>query len=82
MKIIKFRIQNYKAISDASIKLNYSINPIIGVNESGKTSVLHAILAFDKNRDKINSGVHLEFQNKYQTKDTKTQYNYCIYKTG
>lgn len=71
MRITKFRIRNYKAISDTEIKLNYSINPIIGVNESGKTSVLQAILAFDKNRDRVNSGNHLEFQNKYSTKLTK-----------
>jgi predicted ATP-dependent endonuclease of OLD family len=71
MEIIKYRIRNYKAIKDTEIKLNYSINPIIGVNESGKTSILHAILAFDKNRDRVNSGCHLEYQNKYQTKDTK-----------
>lgn len=71
MKIVKYRIRNYKAIIDTEIKLNYSINPIIGVNESGKTSILHAILAFDKNRDRVNSGSHLEYQNKYQTKDTK-----------
>lgn len=71
MKIVKYRIKNYKAIHDTEIKLNYSINPIIGVNESGKTTILQAILAFDKNRDRINNGAHLEFQNKYQTKDTK-----------
>ena len=71
MEIIEYRIRNYKAITDTSIKLNYSIIPIIGVNEAGKTSVLQAILAFDKNRDKLNYGNHLEFQNKYSTKDTK-----------
>lgn len=65
MKISEYRIRNYKAIADTSIKLNYSLNPIIGVNESGKTTVLQAILAFDKNRDKINSGSHLEYKNKY-----------------
>src|SRR4051812_24107401 len=71
MKIVKYRVKNYKAILDTEIKLNYSINPVIGVNESGKTSILHAILAFDKNRDRVNSGYHLEFQNKYQTNVTK-----------
>lgn len=71
MKIKQYQIRNYKAIQDTTIKLNYSINPIIGVNESGKTSILHAILAFDKNRDKVNSGLHLEYQNKYSTKTTK-----------
>lgn len=71
MKITEYRIRNYKAIIDTSFKLNYSIIPIIGVNEAGKTSILQSILAFDKNRDKLNSGSHLEFQNKYSTKDTR-----------
>ena len=70
MKISKYKIQNYRAIDEIIINLNYSINPIIGVNESGKTSILHALLAFDKNRDKVNGGVQLEYQNKYITKDT------------
>src|SRR5690606_447936 len=71
MKIIEYRIRNYKAVKDTSIKLNYSLNPIIGVNESGKTTILSAILAFDKNRDKVNSGNHLEYKNKYSTGSTK-----------
>lgn len=71
MKIIEYRIRNYKAVQDTSIKLNYSLNPIIGVNESGKTTILSAILAFDKNRDKVNSGMHLEYKNKYSTGATK-----------
>lgn len=71
MKITEYRIRNYKAVKDTSIKLNYSLNPIIGVNESGKTTILSAILAFDKNRDKVNSGIHLEFKNKYSTGATK-----------
>lgn len=71
MKIIKFRIQNYRAIENIEVNLNFPINPIIGINESGKTSILHAILSFDKTRDKLNKGDHLNFQNKYSTKDTK-----------
>src|SRR5690606_15014931 len=71
MKIKQFLIENYRAIEKVEIKLNYSINPIIGVNEAGKTSILKAILAFDKGRDRFNSGEHLDPQNKYSTKDTK-----------
>jgi len=71
MKIESFRIVNYRAIEDIEFKLNYSMNPIIGINESGKTSILQAILALDKTRDKLNKGEHLEFQNKYSTKATK-----------
>jgi predicted ATP-dependent endonuclease of OLD family len=71
MKIIKFIIKNYRAIEEVEFKLNYSINPIIGINESGKTSILKALLAFDKTRDRLNKGEHLEYQNKYSTKDTR-----------
>lgn len=70
MKIIKFTIKNYRAIEIIDLILNFSINPIIGINEAGKTSVLRAILAFDKTRDRFNNGEHLEFQNKYSTKPT------------
>jgi predicted ATP-dependent endonuclease of OLD family len=70
MKIEKFQIQNYRAIENVEVDLKHSINPIIGINESGKTSVLNAILAFDKGRDKLSNGGHLKFQNKYSTGDT------------
>lgn len=71
MKIHKFKISNYRAIEEVDLNLSFSINPIIGVNESGKTSVLKAILAFDKNRDKLNKGEHLEFKNKYSNKQNQ-----------
>lgn len=71
MKITKFNIENYRAIEKVEVNLNFSINPIVGVNESGKTSVLRAILCFDKTRDRFFKGEHLEFQNKYSPKDTK-----------
>ena len=65
MRIKKFIITNYRAIEKIEFSLNFSINPIIGVNEAGKTSVLRAILAFDNTRDKLNGGEHLDFKNKY-----------------
>jgi predicted ATP-dependent endonuclease of OLD family len=71
MKISKFIIQKYRAIENVEVNVSNPINPIVGVNESGKTSVLKAILAFDKNRDGINQKEHLDFQNKYSTKPAK-----------
>ncbi|MEZ4922166.1 MAG: AAA family ATPase [Crocinitomicaceae bacterium] len=71
MQIKKFIINNYRAIENVEFNLPYSINPIVGVNESGKTSVLQAILAFDKSRDRFNQKEHLEYQNKYSTASTK-----------
>lgn len=70
MKISKFQIKNYRAISDLELVLNYSINPIIGVNESGKTTILQALLAFDKGQDKLQGGEHLEAKNRYLTNRT------------
>lgn len=70
MNVKHFSIKNYRAIKEIDISLRYSLIPIIGINESGKTSILQAILAFDFRRDKYNKGEHLEYQNKYSTIDT------------
>ena len=43
MKILKFIIQNYRAIEEVTVNLNHSMIPIIGVNESGKTTILKAL---------------------------------------
>lgn len=67
MKFIKFEIKEYRAIENITVDLNHKILPIIGVNESGKTSILQAILAFDKGQDRLNKGYHLEYTNRYDT---------------
>ena len=48
MKIFSFEIENYRAIEKVKLNLSFSINPIIGVNESGKTTVLKAGHLFHK----------------------------------
>jgi predicted ATP-dependent endonuclease of OLD family len=58
MKYRKFIIENYRAITkpltiDVS---NNMLMPIIGVNECGKTTILHAIFAFDELNDDLNEG--------------------------
>ncbi|HET7306783.1 MAG TPA: AAA family ATPase [Gammaproteobacteria bacterium] len=63
----KFHITGYRAIRDTKIEFSKNqLIPIIGINESGKTSILQAILAFDKSKDKANGGRHLEYKDKYQ----------------
>jgi predicted ATP-dependent endonuclease of OLD family len=47
MDVKHFSIKNYRAIKEIDISLRYSLIPIIGINESGKTSILQAILAID-----------------------------------
>lgn len=69
MKYLSFTIEDYRAVKNATIQVSNSLIPIIGINESGKTTVLQSILAFDKNSDKYNRGAHLIHKNKYETKD-------------
>ncbi len=61
MKYKKFIIDNYRGI-DGPLSIDIdrdTLIPIIGVNESGKTTILHAILAFDHINDKQNGGLHI-----------------------
>jgi predicted ATP-dependent endonuclease of OLD family len=58
MRYKRFVIQNYRAIiGPLEIKLEKSgLTPIVGVNESGKTTVLNALFAFDYLNDELNDG--------------------------
>ena len=54
MKYLNFKIKNYKAITN-EISISFDklmIAPIIGVRQSGKSSVLEAFFAFDFRNDK------------------------------
>lgn len=68
MKYNKFIIRNYRAIEgpmEINIKKNKLV-PLIGTNESGKTTILQAIFAFDYANDKEYEGRHLkELRNFY-----------------
>ncbi len=54
MKFIQFRIQNFKGIVDTTIALGSStpsVHTLVGLNESGKTTVLEAINLFQPDVD-------------------------------
>ena len=66
MKFTAFRIQNYKGINDTTISLNGnkgSIYTLVGLNESGKTTILEAINNFRHDVD----GVHAIAQRSIST---------------
>ncbi len=44
MDIIKTKIQNYRAITEIEFKFDNSLNVFVGVNGSGKTTVLDALI--------------------------------------
>lgn len=71
MRFKKFILQNYRAITGPlEIDLEkQSLIPIIGVNECGKTTILHAIFAVDFYNDSLNdNGRHLkDTSNLYRT---------------
>lgn len=58
MRYKRFVITNYRAINGpVEIRCDKgSLMPIIGVNESGKTTILQAIFAFDHYNDDLNDG--------------------------
>lgn len=58
MRYLSFSVDNYRGISSpVTISLKkQSLYPIIGINESGKTTILHAMFAFDYFNDKLNDG--------------------------
>ena len=58
MKYKKFTIHNYRAITgplEIAVERR-TLTPIVGVNESGKTTILHAVFAFDFYNDQFNDG--------------------------
>ena len=66
MQYVSFHVENYKAIECIDVPISRNVIPLIGINESGKTSILHAILAFDKSKDHLIDGSHTEPKNKYK----------------
>lgn len=68
MRYLAFNIKRYKAIDDVEIPIDkIKLLPLIGANESGKTSVLQAIFAFDYTNDNEGTGAHLdEIRNLYR----------------
>ncbi len=51
MKIKEFNIRNFKGIKDESIEISGDVITLIGLNESGKTTILEALSNY-LNRDK------------------------------
>ena len=69
MRFRRFYIEGYRAVGKAEVPVSNNLIPLIGINESGKTSILLAVLAFDRVSDRLNGGAHLEYRNKYEVGD-------------
>lgn len=46
MRYIEFQFENFKGIEKMSLPLSGDVTTLIGLNESGKTTVLEAIFCF------------------------------------
>lgn len=66
MEWVRFKINAYKAVKDSRIAISRDVVPIIGINESGKTSVLEAIAHVDHRNDQIADSRPWSFINRYQ----------------
>lgn len=70
MKYLEFCISNYRAIEDEVIinVTKYSLLPLVGINECGKTTILQALYCFDWVNDDEYNGKHLkDIRNLYKT---------------
>lgn len=65
MRFRKFILENYRAVEYAEVAVANNLIPLVGINESGKTTILQGILAFDRLSDSYAGGTHLEYRNKY-----------------
>lgn len=69
MELVKVSIKNYRSIKEEEIiKINNSITTIIGLNESGKSSLLNGI-------EKLNGNM-IEKKEKNKNKEYKNQESY------
>ncbi len=65
LKFNKFYIGKYKAIVESYVSILNEPVPLIGVNESGKSSALEAIARFDYRNDTIAEQKNWKFINRY-----------------
>ena len=61
----RLNIEKYKAIKDSSVSILNEPIPLIGVNESGKSSALEAVARFDYRNDTIAEQKKWKFFNRY-----------------
>ena len=69
MNYHKFKIDKYKAVKNSEIAIAFDSIPIIGINESGKSSVLEAITRFDFRNDQIAEERAWKFINRYRPEE-------------
>ncbi len=69
MRYQKIEINNYKAVRNASLDLSIEgLVLLLGINESGKTSVLRAIESFDHTNDPENEPNRIKFYKSIRNK--------------
>ncbi|OGD56170.1 hypothetical protein A2V71_04420 [Candidatus Berkelbacteria bacterium RBG_13_40_8] len=74
MKYKRFHIEKYKALVNSDLTVISKPVPIIGVNESGKSSALEAIAHFDLRNDNFITGKGWKFLNRYKPEDNE----FCV----
>lgn len=74
MKYLQFKINNYKGIPEIVLNLNrtpsVNVTTLVGLNESGKTSILEAIYLFQNNIKKENAHILIPKSKQYSFNDS------------
>lgn len=53
MRYTQFRIENYKGVEQLTLRLTGDVTTLIGLNESGKTTILEAIYCFSYGKEDL-----------------------------
>lgn len=69
MKYKRFEIKKYKGVVESVLPIRKTPVPIIGVNESGKSSALEAVTQFDYRNDELTVAKQWKFLNRYKPKE-------------
>jgi len=71
MKYKRFEIEQYKGIKSSFISVIQAPVPIIGINESGKSSILEAIAHYDYRNDATADAKQWKFINRYNPQENE-----------
>lgn len=69
IRIIDFRIENFKSIKNLKIYFNPNISVLTGVNNSGKTTILEAVALWAECFEKLIGKARRSVKNKYKVDD-------------
>lgn len=75
MKLVRVRIKNFRSVVDAAFEVDPSFLVLVGINESGKSSVLKALSFLDPSTKHVEADARLPGVNEPPVQDSYVQFD-------